>query len=446
MPAHDIPRGWLLWWLGDSLGIMVVTPLLISWMQDPKPDLQSARTWQALALIAAQGVAAFVVFHGILQAPLSMERAIYVLIPLAVWLAVGYPFRYTTAANAVLFAIAVLETVHGTGPFAEGSREVNLLLLHLFLVIVSFTTLLVAGLNAERTRSLRGANQSAERYQRLSELSAEWYWEQDENLRFTSLEAQHHYTPDSAQGNAANYLGKTRWEIPHADISEQAKQAHDLVLAEHKPFRDLTVTRFNNNGEPRVTCTSGYPVFDDAGRFRGYRGIGRDITELVNAEKALKASEGRFRDLTVLSSDWYWEQDASMRFTFVSDTGHENAGFSAEDCIGKSRFELPNEFESDEIRRQHEEDLRQRRPFRDLLLKRIDSSNKTHFAAISGQPVFDGERRFTGYRGVGRDVTRLKLAEASLRTSELRYRGLTELSADWYWEQDERTALHRPGR
>lgn len=435
VPGYDIPRAWLLWWMGDSLGIMVVTPLLLTWTQDRGLDLRSGRMWQALALIAIQSAAAFIVFHGLLQAPLSIERAIYALIPLAIWLAVGYPLRYTAAGNAALFTIAVLETGHGTGPFAEGSREINLLLLHLFLVIVSFTTLLVAGLNTERTRALRRANQSAERYQRLSELSAEWYWEQDENLRFTSLEGNHHYTPGPAQG-AEKYIGKTRWEIPHADISGETRRAHDQLLAEHQPFRDLLVTRFNSNGEARVTCTSGYPVFDDAGRFRGYRGIGRDVTELSHAEKALKASEGRFRDLTALSSDWYWEQDANMRFTFVSGAGHENAGIPAEDCIGRTRFDLPNEFESVESRRRHEEDLAMRRPFRDLLLKRVDPGEKTHIAAISGQPVFDGEGRFAGYRGIGRDVTRLKLAEESLRQSELRYRSLTELSAEWYWEQD----------
>src|SRR5690606_9249253 len=146
--------------------------------------------------------------------------------------------------------------------FAAGSRDLNLLLLHLFLVIVSFTTLLVASLNAERTRALRRASHDADRYQKLAELSAEWYWEQDENFRFTSLEGQYHYVPFAAPGTH-EYYGKTRWDIPHTGISEAQKRAHDEQLARHEPFRDLLVTRFNREGEPRITSTSGYPVFDE---------------------------------------------------------------------------------------------------------------------------------------------------------------------------------------
>src|SRR5690606_31850193 len=111
-----------------------------------------------------------------------------------------------------------------------------------------------------------------------------------ENFRFTSLEGQYHYVPFAAP-STHEYYGKTRWDIPHTGISEAQKRAHDEQLARHEPFRDLLVTRFNREGEPRITSTSGYPVFDETGRFRGYRGIGRDVTELKRAEQALKESE-----------------------------------------------------------------------------------------------------------------------------------------------------------
>ena len=90
-----------------------------------------------------------------------------------------------------------------------------------------------------------------------------------------------------------------------------------------------------------------------------------DVTQRREAEARVRASEERFRSLTHLSSDWYWEQDAQLRFTFVSAHREIDTSVTLAHVIGKTRFELDVDWESDALREQHSQALLQRLPFKD---------------------------------------------------------------------------------
>src|SRR5258706_12365493 len=139
--------------------------------------------------------------------------------------------------------------------------------------------------------------------------------------------------------------------------------------------------------------------------------VGYQIGQLMarrQAEEATRESEARFRSLTGLSSDWYWEQDSELRFTSLS-RGVENAiGVKPDEFIGKRRWETGLLGVSDEDLEAHKAALAAHKPFRDFEYGRRDGAGRLVYLVASGEPIFDTEGRFQGYPGRARKITRRK--------------------------------------
>ncbi|MES2295520.1 MAG: response regulator [Pseudomonadota bacterium] len=114
---------------------------------------------------------------------------------------------------------------------------------------------------------------------------------------------------------------------------------------------------------------------------------------------ALRDSEARFKSLTELSSDWYWEQDQDGAFTKVSGPVFEMLGIAP--GAGLSDAGGWNEQE----RAQLDANIAERRPFLDFVYSRVLADGAIQYLQVSGEPMFDASNRFIGYRGIGIDVT-----------------------------------------
>src|SRR6185503_1699271 len=117
------------------------------------------------------------------------------------------------------------------------------------------------------------------------------------------------------------------------------------------------------------------------------------------------------------TSDWYWEQDAELRFTRVevrNDAAAERA--LAERIVGKTRWETGVEIEGGW--EAHQALLESRAPFRDALMWRNLPDGARRYISVSGEPMFDSRGRFTGYRGVGRDITKQKRIQQLLKLDQ----------------------------
>jgi PAS domain S-box-containing protein len=136
----------------------------------------------------------------------------------------------------------------------------------------------------EHRRAARDLLRSEARFRDLTELSADWFWEQDENFRFVGMKGSPFpllVPPYST------ILGKTRWELPGTP-AQGTWAEHRRMLERHERFREFEVWRTGEDGSPLVLSLSGAPVFDENGRFSGYRGVGRDITRRRRAEQEVE--------------------------------------------------------------------------------------------------------------------------------------------------------------
>src|SRR5882672_6223222 len=131
-------------------------------------------------------------------------------------------------------------------------------------------------------------------------LSSEWYWEQDEDCRFTVITGA---VMERTGLDAKGYVGTARWDngaIPVGDDNSWDK--HRAVLASRQPFRDFVYARVDAAGELRHISASGEPVFDADGGFRGYRGVAKDVTENFRGEQLLRLEHAVTRCLAEADS------------------------------------------------------------------------------------------------------------------------------------------------
>ncbi len=116
---------------------------------------------------------------------------------------------------------------------------------------------------------------SEARYRSLTELSSDWYWEQDEQFRFVRVDGYQKYADDAGE----SFIGHCRWDSGARAVTEAQWDEHRRALQAHEVFRNFEMQRQVADGSVRWSSVSGAPIFDAVGEFRGYRGVGRDITE-----------------------------------------------------------------------------------------------------------------------------------------------------------------------
>jgi diguanylate cyclase (GGDEF)-like protein/PAS domain S-box-containing protein len=211
------------------------------------------------------------------------------------------------------------------------------------------------------------------------------------------------------------FIGKSVFEL-YPDNPEVARKHHakDEELFSSPGSQSYEAAIVASDGRMHHTIYNKATFNKSDGAVAGLIGTITDVTPLKEAEAALREGEARFRDLTELSSDWYWEQDADFRFTQMSSKVHEFS-LDAKEHIGKTRWEMPIIGVTEEQWQAHKDLLAAHEPFHDFVYQRHDTNGRLRTISASGRPIFDEQGNFKGYRGTGRDITEQKQVEEQIR-------------------------------
>ncbi|MBU4350931.1 MEDS domain-containing protein [Patescibacteria group bacterium] len=136
-----------------------------------------------------------------------------------------------------------------------------------------------------------------------------------------------------------------------------------------------------------------------------------ESSEHKKAEKALRESEQRFKDLTESTTDWVWEVDKDGMYTYASPKVKELLGYEVSEVLGKTPFDLMPKEEAEKIGKFFTKKVIKREPF--YRLENINRHKDGHLVVLetSGIPLFNEKGQLKGYRGIDRDITDRKRSE-----------------------------------
>ena len=257
---------------------------------------------------------------------------------------------------------------------------------------------------------------SEARFRRMVEMGSDWYWVQDERFRFVELPGVEKRGIDPE-----TFIGKTRWELPDlAPLPERVWQQHREKLERHEAFSDFVYAGTDASGERRYLSVAGEPIFDSDGTFRGYHGIGKDVTDTANAQKALEESERRYRMLFDIHPHPMWVvENSTLRFLAVNQAAVNHYGYSREEFLSMTAEQLRHPDELAKLIRDFQDQSRS-------YMQRVARHRKKNGEEIDVEIVsfnleFDGR---PARLGVINDVTNRLKTEARAREVEQRYQEL----------------------
>lgn len=161
--ASSIVSLWLVWWTGDAVGVLVVTPFLLVWStREATPEAERARRVEAALLFFAMAVLADLLFG-------SAPAFVFTLYPLAVWIAWRFGPRGAATATTVVALVATWRTLSGFGPFTTLSPTANLFALQGFVALFAVMALLFAAARVEAQQHEGALRVSEERYRQLAQ-------------------------------------------------------------------------------------------------------------------------------------------------------------------------------------------------------------------------------------------------------------------------------------
>ena len=267
--------------------------------------------------------------------------------------------------------------------------------------------------------------ESRERFQALIENTSDWIWEVDERARYTYTSPR---VRDVLGFDPEEIIGKTPFDLMPPGEARRVAGLFGALVDGRLPIAGLTNINLHKDGHPVVLETSGMPIVDEEGRFRGYRGIDRDITEREKAREKLVHMHGLMQYVISHAQSAIAVHDRDLRYIYVSDQYLKQYGVRERDVIGRHHYDVfPN-------LPQKWRDVHQR-----VLAGAVEGRDEDPYVRDDGttdwtrwecRPWYESDGTIGGLIVYAEIITERKRREEALRRSEENYRTLFDSSTD----------------
>ncbi|MBZ5565461.1 MAG: PAS domain S-box protein, partial [Acidobacteriia bacterium] len=265
---------------------------------------------------------------------------------------------------------------------------------------------------SERKRAEAALRKSEQRYRSLVSNIPDVAWTVDADLNFVfiskNIERISGYSVDEAyQHGAALYLS-----CLHPDDVQKVTEAFHALFAEGKPY-DVECRARRKDGQWVWVHDRALATYEKNG-LRYADGLLSDITQRKEAEKMLQEREERLRSLIETTHDWVWEVDAHGVYTYSSPKVKDLLGYEPEEILGRTPFDFMPGDEAKRVGTEFAAIFQDRRAFRQLENTSLHKDGRRVVLETSGMPIFDAKGSLQGFRGIDRDITERKRAEAQM--------------------------------
>jgi PAS domain S-box-containing protein len=286
IPATTFARSWLMWWMGDLIGILILAPVLLTWAQGPRVARRPAVLVEAATLGSLLVAGAVLVFsqrpETVAQIPILQP---YVLFLPLIWAALRFGPLGAATGMFVVAVAAVWGTCTDHGAFVRIDRTDSLFALYVFLTSASLSSLVLGAVVSERERSQinEATVQASEAQLRLAVEAAHlgmWFWDvKKDSLVWTPLcRSMHGLGPDE-EVSYARFLSTL-----HPDDRERIKRAVKSALEEHAEYR-IEYRVVWPDGDVHWIDVLGSASYDASGEPEQMQGAAMDITAQQRAEQ-----------------------------------------------------------------------------------------------------------------------------------------------------------------
>jgi len=259
---------------------------------------------------------------------------------------------------------------------------------------------------------------SNERFRNLVEATSDWVWEVDENAAYTYVSPK---IRDLLGFEPQEVIGRTPFDLMPPEEAERVRCEFGALAAGHQPFAMLVNTNLHKDGRAVVLETSGMPIFDASGAFRGYRGIDRDVTHRVSTEERIR----KLSRVVEQTANAVMITDVRGNIEYVNPKFCEISGYGAAEVIGQNPRILKSGEQAAEVYGEMWEALRTGRPWMgEFHNRRKDGSFFWCLQSVSS--IRNDRDEITHFVSVMEDIGSRKHAESTIRRLAY-YDALTEL-------------------